>query len=129
VVKLREELGLNLTLPSPLPLTLTLLDPNLTPTHRAQQNDAAVEVVKLREELGLLRVQLDAARKEAEAQHKRSAAIEVSLLLGGPAVCAVHGGAWGPAVHAVLARLVTGGCCTCCQRGLHVPAAPRPDQP
>jgi hypothetical protein len=40
-------------------------------------NDLQLECVKLGEEVELLRVQLDAARKEAEAQRKRAAAIEV----------------------------------------------------
>jgi len=44
---------------------------------RTQSNEAAMEMVKLQEEIDLMKVQLDAARKEAEAQQKRCAAIEV----------------------------------------------------
>lgn len=48
------------------------------PAHaRSSANDTVLEAVKQAEELELLRVQLDAARKEAEAQRKRAAAIEV----------------------------------------------------
>lgn len=46
--------------------------------HKTQGNEAALQTLKLQEEIELMRVQLDAARKEVEAQQKRCAAIEAS---------------------------------------------------
>eukprot|EP00983_Pelagomonas_calceolata_P114164 1160066-Pelagomonas_calceolata.AAC.8 len=48
-----------------------------THARRTQGNEAALQTLKLQEEIELMRVQLDAARKEVEAQQKRCAAIEV----------------------------------------------------
>ncbi|GFH16077.1 kinesin motor domain-containing protein, partial [Haematococcus lacustris] len=63
-------------------------------------NDLQLDVVRLAEEAELLRVQLDAARKEAEAQRKRTAAIEATAATvmstpfmpqcGGGAAAAAH---------------------------------------
>ncbi|KAL6746535.1 hypothetical protein V8C86DRAFT_2939694 [Haematococcus lacustris] len=67
---------------------------------RSLGNDLQLDVVRLAEEAELLRVQLDAARKEAEAQRKRTAAIEATAATvmstpfmpqcGGGAAAAAH---------------------------------------
>ncbi|GAX80469.1 hypothetical protein CEUSTIGMA_g7908.t1 [Chlamydomonas eustigma] len=46
--------------------------------HKALANDVQMDLTRLQEEQGLLFVQLDAARKESEAQRRRVAAIEAT---------------------------------------------------
>ncbi len=66
-------------LTSPRPLTAHTALPSVQPP-RAGETGLQHEVVKLSEELDLVRLQLDAARQDAENARRRAATIENSMV-------------------------------------------------
>eukprot|EP00798_Chlamydomonas_sp_ICE-L_P008275 gene8275-1544_t len=61
--------------------------------HKSTANDTAMEAVKIQEELDLMRVKLDAAKKESDAHRKRAAAISATAAsaMASPFATTSHG--------------------------------------